>query len=172
MEGVPRNKSISEEINELFDNDQADRYALQGNWENLELVQKMVENDTLRLKRGREIYAEYKEGNIELTNDELVQLAFLFQHSSELDDLWNAHELGNNADEEGKWIAAAAEDRWLLNKGEKQKWGTQFLNAKEQAPMLSDEESGITDEMRIERSIPVRAEQLAAHMNNTGETEN
>ncbi len=172
MEGLPAKKLISVELKELFEKDQEDRYALKGNWDNAELVRKMVENDTLRLKRGRKIYEEYKAGNVELANEELVQLAFLFQHSPELDDYWKAYELGNEAGEEGKWIAAAAEDRWLLNKGEKQKWGTQFLSGTAQAPMLSDEESGITDEMRIERRIPPRAKQLAVHLKGEGELEN
>ncbi|MDB5237503.1 MAG: hypothetical protein JWL88_605 [Parcubacteria group bacterium] len=161
---MPGRKSITQELKELFDADQADRIALHGNWDSTELNQKMREGDAVRLSRGREIYEGYKEGTVELSSDELVQLAVLFQHSRELDDYWKAHELGNDAGEEGKWIAAAAEDRWLLAKGEKQKWGTQFLNDTEQAPMLSDEESGITDEMRIDREIPPRSEQLAAHL--------
>jgi hypothetical protein len=171
MEGIPAKKTVSIELKELFEKDQADRYTLQGDWGNTELVQKMVANDAIRLKRGREIYEEYKAGNTLLSNEDLVQLAFLFQHSPELDDYWKAHELGKDAGEEGKWIAAVAEDRWLLNKGGKQKWGTQFLSGTEQAPMLSDEESGITDEMRMEMRVPPRAEQLDAHLKGTGETE-
>lgn len=162
MEGIPEKKTISAELKELFDEDQSDRLAIGADWDNAELVQKMVANDAIRLGRGREIYEEYKSGTIELASEELVQLAFLFQHSGELDDYWKAHELGNDAGEEGKWISAAAEDRWLLKRGEKQKWGTQFFG-NDQAPMLSDEESGITDEMRRERRIPVRADQLAIH---------
>jgi hypothetical protein len=154
MEGIPAKKTVSIELKELFEKDQADRYTLQG---------KMGANDAIRLKRGREIYEEYKAGNTLLSNEELVQLAFLFQHSPELDDYWKAHELGKDAGEEGKWIAAVAEDRWLLNKGGKQKWGTQFLSGTEQ--------SGITDEMRMEMRVPPRAEQLDAHLKGTGETE-
>ena len=163
MEGPPTSNPLSLELKNLFDTDQADRMALHGNWDNQEVTQRMAENDSRRLQRAGEIYEQYKSGSVSLTDSEKVQLAFLFQHSHSTDDYWKAHELGEAAGEEGKWIAAAAEDRWLLSKGEKQKWGTQFLNDTEQASMLTDEESGITDEMRREREIPVRADQLKVH---------
>lgn len=163
MEKMSRPNLISDELRQLFDADQADRTKIKGNWDNQELIQRMADNDRVRLQRAREIYELYKLGEVSLKNSEKVQLAFLFQHSLEVDDYRKAHELGEDAEDEGTWIAAAAEDRWLLAKGEKQKWGTQFVSGTEQAPMLSDEESGITDEMRIEREIPPRAEQLKVH---------
>lgn len=163
MEKMPSADSISSELKSLFDTDQADRAALHGNWTNKEFIQRMVENDSRRLQRAGEIYEQYKSGSLSLADSEKVQLAFLFQHSSNIDDYWKAHKLGEAAGEEGKWIAAAAEDRWLLSTGKKQKWGTQFMSDTEQAPMLSDEESRITDEMRKDREIPVRAEQLKIH---------
>jgi hypothetical protein len=166
MEKMPNANPISPELKSLFDTDQEDRMALHGNWDNREVIQKMIENDSRRLQRAGEIYVQYKSGALPLTDSEKVQLAFLFQHSRTTDDYWKAHELGEAAGEEGKWIAAAAEDRWLLSKGEKQRWGTQFLNDTEQAPMLSDEESGITDEMREDHQIPARAEQLKVHQSN------
>lgn len=163
MEEAPGRKSVSAELKELFNADQADREAVRGKWDDAELSQRMAENDAVRLKRAREIYEEYIAGSAHLSSGELVQLAFLFQHSRDSDDYRKAHELGNAAGEEGLWIAAAAEDRWLLSRGEKQKWGTQFRH-NVQAPMLSDEESGITDEMREQREIPTRANQLAEHL--------
>lgn len=163
MEKIPKPNEISSELQSLFDADQADRTSLRGNWDNQEFIQRMGDNDRLRLERASEIYDLSKSEVISLTDSEKVQLAFLFQHSHDTDDYWKAYELAESAGEEGKWIAAAAEDRWLISKGEKQKWGTQFLGETEQAPMLSDEESGITDEMRIEREIPPRAKQLEVH---------
>lgn len=164
MEEAPRRKSVSAELKNLFDSDQADRMAMEGNWKNPDFVRDVTEKDAARLKRANEIYKEYESGNVTLSDDEMVQLAFLFQHSLETDDYQKAMRLGNAAGEEGRWIAAAAEDRWLLSKGEKQKWGTQFTHEGGQAPMLSDEESGITDAMRSERGIPARAEQLVAYL--------
>lgn len=164
MEGIPGKKSFSRELRELFDADQADRKALQGKWNDPELSKTMIDNDSKRLIRAREIYEEHMSRTALLSSEELIQLAFLFQHSPESDDYRKAYDLGEAAGDEGKWIAAAAEDRWLLSKGEKQKWGTRFLNETEQAPMASDEESGITDEMRAQREIPPRAEQLSMHI--------
>jgi hypothetical protein len=164
MEKVPQKRSVSQELKDLFDADQADRITLRDKGDDTEFRKRMIESDSIRLKRGKEICKEYKLGRIELTSEELVQLAYLFQHSGEVDDYKIAHDLATDAGEEGKWLSAAAEDRWLLAKGEKQKWGTQFIG-NEQAPMLSDEESGVTDEMRRERRIPARADQLATYLN-------
>ena len=164
MERMPGQKPVSVELKELFDADQSDRMTMEGNWENPDFVSKVAEKDALRLKRANEIYEEYRSNSITMSNEELVQLAFLFQHSLETNDYQKAIELGNAAGEEGRWIAAAAEDRWLISKGEKQKWGTQFTHGGGQAPMLSDEESGITDEMRKGRDIPARAEQLSVYL--------
>lgn len=164
MEGVPVKKSISIELKDLFDKDQSDRQELGDNWDDADRIKQLMENDAARLKRAREIYSEYEKGSVMLSDEERVQLAFLFQHSAESDDYRKAYELANSAGESGAWIAAAAEDRWLLSRGEKQKWGTQFTRDNERAPMLSDEEAGITDEMRKERGIPAREEQLAEHL--------
>jgi len=161
---MPGKKSVSAELKEIFDADQADRRAMEGNGKNSDLVKEMLEKDAVRLEKANEIYEEYKSGSLTVSEKELGQLAFLFQHSNKSDDYQKAMELGNAAGEGGKWIAAAAEDRWLVSKGGKQKWGTQFTHDREQVPMLSDEESGITDEMREERGIPARAEQSAAHL--------
>ncbi|TSC64055.1 MAG: hypothetical protein G01um101491_380, partial [Parcubacteria group bacterium Gr01-1014_91] len=139
---MPGKKSISAELKEIFDADQADRKDMEGNWKNSDPVKNILEKDAIRLRRANEIYEEHKSGNLTMTGEELEQLAFLFQHSNKIDDYRKAMELGNAAGEEGKWIAAAAEDRWLISKGEKQRWGTQFTHDNDQAPMLSDEESG------------------------------
>ncbi len=163
MEKSPNPRSISSELQNLYDTDQADRPVSREDWNNQELMQTMADNDTRRLQRAKEIYEQYNAGALSLTDVEKVQLAFLFQHSLDTDDYEKVVELGNAAGEEGKWIAAAGEDRWLISKGDKQKWGTQFTHDGNPMPMLSDEESGITDEMRRERDIPVRGEQLSVH---------
>lgn len=163
MESVPRAKSVSEELQELYDADQADRAMLLAGRHSTNMPSELLERDAARLEKAREIYAKLISGAASLSNEQRVQLAFLFQHSLDSDDYRKAYELGESAGDEGKWIAAAAEDRWLLSRGERQKWGTQFISDTEQAPMMSDEESGITDEMRVEREIPPRAEQLQVH---------
>jgi hypothetical protein len=164
MERPPSKKSSSLELQKLFDSDQADRAFLQSGESNSELWNLITDNDAKRLVRAREIYDEYTKGVVDLSSEEMVQLAILFQHSLETDDYRKVVELGNAAGEDGKRIAAAGEDRWLLMQGKKQKWGTQFTHDRQQAPMLSDEESGITDEIRKDRRIPSRAEQLSDYL--------
>lgn len=164
MESIPKPKSVSEELQELFDADQADRAVFFAEKHGTDLPEELLERDAVRLEKAREIYTQLMSGTASLSNDQRVQLAFLFQHSPYSDDYRRAYELGNSAGDEGRWIAAAAEDRWLLSKGEKQKWGTQFISDTEQAPMMSDEESRITDEMRVEREMPPRGEQIQAHI--------
>lgn len=56
----------------------------------------------------------------------------IFQHGDTLDDYWMAHTLAKRSAEmghnPGRWLAAAALDRWLLNQGKPQKYGTQFYS--------------------------------------------
>jgi len=167
-EEFPSKESISTELLHLFQGDQADRTSLLDDGG----MQRMVSNDSARLQRGREIYNEYNEGLVILSGDDLYSLAMLFQHGRDAEDYKIAGELASFSADQGnesaKWLVAAAEDRYLLAIGEKQKWGTQFKKSEngeyEQAPMLSDEESGVTDAMRASHGIPARAEQLAVHL--------
>ncbi len=161
-------ESISAELLQLFQSDQKDRTdaSQEGGF------QRMASNDSVRLERGREIYNGYKEGKVALSGNDLYNLAMLFQHARDAEDYKIAEELASLSarlgNEHAKWLAAAAEDRHLLRIGEKQKWGTQFKKTEngeyEQAPILSDAESGITDAMRTEHGIPARAEQLAVYL--------
>lgn len=56
-----------------------------------------------------------------------------------------------------KWLASAAEDRYLLSIGKEQVWGTQFrgFGCVDSAPFNKNAK---TDQQRIERGIPTLAE--------------
>ena len=157
---------ISLEIALLHEKDQEDRKGL---FDDVERTEKMWKNDVQRLARAHEIYAGVQKGDIILSPESFYLLAMLFQHSSDAPDHRRAQALAQqSADggyDKGKWLAAAAEDRYLLTIGRKQKWGTQFKKEKdgewEQSAMESDSESGVTDEMRKVRAVPERNEQLA-----------
>ena len=163
MESAPQS-SINAELAELFKQDQEDRSggAKHFDWE------KIAVQDAQRLARAHEIYAEFKESKVFLEPESLYQLAMLFQHSLDVEDYKRAQEVaelsGSQGYENAQWLAAAAEDRYLLAIGQKQKWGTQFKRNEdgeyEQPDYASDEESGITDEVRIARGVSPRAEQL------------
>jgi hypothetical protein len=131
----------------------------------------MHENDKRRLVRAKEIYEDFKAGTLDLNGEELWKLGMLFQHSSEIQDYLAAIEIANlsaeKGSESGAWLSAAAEDRYLLNTDGKQKWGTQFIKESgewKQMEMQSDEESGITDEMRAEKHVPARDQQMVVFL--------
>ena len=153
-------RSLNVELWQLFENDQADRL---GNRKNLD-AQEFAKRDAKRLARADEIYPERSI----LSAESLYCLAMLYQHGSSTVHYERAFELASRSAESGyqeaRPLSAAAEDRLLLSQGLMQKWGTQFrmetLNGPfEQQPMLSDEESGITDAMRRDMGVKDRHEQ-------------
>lgn len=163
MEQNPQNKEdISTELEKLYNADQNDR--------NQALYQsdpdRFYDNDQARLIRAQEVYAQYKEGVISLSPKSKCDLAMLFHHSPLAEDNKKAVELYTEAMNDGyeyaKTMAATAEDRYLLTIGKKQKWGTQILENEsgelQLEPMQTDEESGVTDEMRKERGVRSREE--------------
>lgn len=167
MKATPPHKTISEELSALFEADQAERIV---GYENIDF-KKMKENDTHRLVRAKEIYEDVKANALDLTGEELWKLAMLFQHSPHSADYLIAAQIADlsakKGSKSGAWLSAAAEDRYLLNTGSKQKWGTQFTKESgewEQMPMQSDEESGITDQMRIEKNVSPRDQQMAVFL--------
>lgn len=167
MADEPRAEEVSRELASLFKLDQAERTV---GYENIDFPT-MRANDKVRLQRAREIYAEVKASNIILAGEDLYHLAMLFQHSPEVPDYLTARKVADMAADKGsgagKLLSAAAEDRYLLAVGEKQKWGTQFKREGEtweQFPMQEDAESGITDDMRKERGVPARKDQVATFL--------
>lgn len=164
MEKIPLPQPVSVEISKLYNEDQSGRQ----NWDDPIVREETLKQDVARTVRARELYKNLNTGEILLETDDLVRLAFILQHGTEADDYKRAHELGIKAGKAGEWIAAAAEDRYLLAIGQRQKWGTQFTLDGEgkhvQCEMMSDEESGITDDMRKERGIPSRDEQLKDYL--------
>ena len=117
------------------------------------------------------IYQEVKDGRAVLSGERLWKLAMLFQHSQDSKDYLAAMEIATLSaeagSESGVWLSAAAEDRYLLSIGEKQKWGTQFTKESGEwslLPVQTDEESGITDEVRATRHVPARDQQIRAFL--------
>ncbi len=152
---------IERELHTLFEDDQHDRNERLYETD----IQSFMERDASRLARAKAIF----DMRDELSPQSLVDLAFLFQHGQNSDDYKNAFDLASDALAKGHgdaaWLSAAAEDRYLLSIGQKQKWGTQFIqhgNEWKHEAMASDEESGITGDMRRQKAVPPRAEQLKA----------
>ena len=155
MEKIPLLNSLEIELVNLYEADQKDR------------EENLVSNDPqafwarekMRIARARQIFDNRETSYI--SPEGLHHLAMLFQHGLESDDYLKAWQLAQESDAAGYEFAgslvAAAEDRYLLSIGKKQKWGTQFQ--KKQSgdlvllDMMSDDESGVTDEMRKAKGI-------------------
>ena len=90
------------------------------------------------------------------TGDDYYAAAMVYQHGDELDDFASARkyaaravELGNVG---GRWLAAAAWDRWLVNAGYPQRFGTQYM-CKPDCELQEWDES-TTDEERALWNVP------------------
>ena len=95
------------------------------------------------------------------TGEDHFHAAMLFQHGRELSCYWRAHELARRAaelgDERGKWLSAAAYDRWLMHQGKPQRYGTQYRQTMEGWELCAVD-PGTTDEERAELNVPPLAE--------------
>jgi hypothetical protein len=91
----------------------------------------------------------------------------ILQHGSEADDYLLAHEMSMAAvvrgEENARWLAAATEDRFLMQIGRKQRFGTQYEPADEPGKYrLASMDPGVTDELRAVLGTPSLAEAKAA----------
>jgi hypothetical protein len=93
--------------------------------------------------------------------DDYYHAAMVFQHGVGLADYWRAHELALKAADLGyrqaRWLAAAAYERWLMNQGRPQKYGTQY-RAVAGNWALWDVDPETTDEERSRWDVPPLAE--------------
>jgi len=150
---------VIRQISDLYESDQADRLV---GYENID-YETMQANDEVRIVRSREIYTLVHDNKISLPPESLYELGILLQHGT-VEDVARAQWCGELAfaqgNESGGWLAAAAEDRIEVYNNRPQKWGTQFRKNEaeewELFPMLTDEESGVNDEMLSVRGIPSR----------------
>jgi hypothetical protein len=136
------------ELARMYEEDQADREPVartntvpEGFWE------RVGARDTARRSRAREMLAA---GQVRTAND-FDACAMLFQHGTEPDDYLFAHILasiaGFKGHSHGKWLSAAALDRFLQHVGRTQVFGTQYdfgpnatLVLKDVSNLLSDQE--------------------------------
>lgn len=95
------------------------------------------------------------------TAQDYYHAALIFQHGEAVEEIWSAHlwalksvELGHQA---GKWLAAAALDRWHMYQGQPQKYGTQMVPDGTRY-RLWDLDSSTTDQERAQWDVPCLAE--------------
>ncbi len=143
---------MNQELRELYEQDQAERKG--------PLSPELMERDRKRRQRVEELLDS---GSV-VSADDYFHAAMVFQHGEKLEDYWKAHELARKAAEQGhtagRWLAAAAYDRWLMNQGKPQKYGTQYT-ARDDGPFtLWDVDPTTTDEERAEWNVPPLAEAI------------
>jgi hypothetical protein len=98
--------------------------------------------------------------------------AMVMQHGSALEDFKRAHDLAVKATEldpdlkQARWLAAAAQDRLLMNSGKPQLYGTQFVTRNGRWE-LYEVDPATTDEERARWNVPPLADAVkrAAEMN-------
>jgi tetratricopeptide (TPR) repeat protein len=144
------------ELARLYEEDQKDRTGGPGkiDWS---VVSK---RDAERQKRVLEIAGQ---GGLKEAED-YYHAAMVFQHGENLEDYDRAHqwclkavELGND---DARWLAAATKDRWLMNQGKPQLYGTQFKKA-DGKWILWEVDPSVTDEERARWDVPPLAEAQA-----------
>jgi hypothetical protein len=146
----PQAEVDNPELKMLCDEDQADRTAEKGKAIDKDLVRS---RDARRVARVKAIYLEGKSN----TASDYCRAAMVLQHGAGPEDFLLAHEFAIVAVRKGDagnaaWLVAASEDRFLLEIGRKQRFGTQFAE-----PIVVD--GSITDRLRAEFSVPSLAEE-------------
>jgi hypothetical protein len=118
--------------------------------------------DAARLKRVKELYAQ----NQLQTGADYYHAAMILQHGDVAEDYLLAHELCvvaiSKGDTRAKWLAAASEDRFLMNIDRPQRFGTQFRCDGPNCEFhLYKLDAGVTDELRKGLDVPSLAEAKA-----------
>jgi hypothetical protein len=120
--------------------------------------------DKARLARVKELYAQNKLH----TGNDYYQAAMILQHGDLPEEFLLAHEFCVIAISKGKndrytrWLAAASEDRFLMNIGRPQRFATQYRAEPITAPLrLYKVDEGVTDELRRAFDVPSLAEAKA-----------
>ena len=147
------------ELTRLMAEDQADRTPDDAKSIDWKIV---GPRDTARLKRVKELYAQ----NQLQTGADYYHAAMILQHGDVAEDYLLAHELCvvaiSKGDTRAKWLAAASEDRFLMNIDRPQRFATQFRCDGPNCEFhLYKLDAGVTDELRKGFDVPSLAEAKA-----------
>lgn len=144
------------ELKRLLDEDQKDRERLV----EANLLEKLAVElrDMERRSRAARLL---EEGKVR-TGEDHYHAAFLFQHGTSRTDYERAFRLALRAAELGhadaRWLSAAAEDRWLVSQGMRQKYGTQATIWPDGRVKLMPVDPSVTDAERRAKDCPPLAE--------------
>jgi len=144
------------ELARLYEQDQADRSPEEGKAIDWEAVSR---RDREREARVKELY---EAGGLR-TGKDYHRAAMVLQHAPKPEDYLLAHEFCVVAlakgEREARWLAAAAEDRFLMNINRPQRFGTQYRSSGLEEPVkLYEVGPGVTDALRKEMGVPTLAQ--------------
>ncbi len=140
----------------IYDEDQAARMGDAIDWE-------MLNREDA--ERRVEVMGYLQDGKL-TTGADLYNAAFIFQHGNCPEHYKLANRLAAKAValdyNDARWIYAATLDRYLLSRGKKQKFGTQYTSADGCTYVLEPVDPATTDAERAEYDVPSLAEAKAA----------
>ena len=139
--------SENQELREMYESDQFERKN------NLY----SPSADAKRLNRAKEMLEE----GLLTTASDYYHAAIIFQHGGTSIDYKTAQNLATRAskldpnNKSAKWLACAAEDRYLLSIGKAQIWGTQFrmLKGETEWSLEPFDRTAKTDAQRIQNNV-------------------
>ncbi len=153
---------VSEDLSHLYAEDQSDRTTQPINWD------VVSPRDAARLARVKQFYR----GGLLQAGMDFYHAAMILQHSPNTDDYLLAHEFCVVAIslgvEQAKWLAAASEDRFLMNVKRPQRFGTQYqINEPNGDWSLYEVGPEVQDSLRSAFNVPalVEAQAHAIEMN-------
>ncbi|KQO55552.1 hypothetical protein [Sphingomonas sp. Leaf257] len=149
------------EISALFNADQAARENIKPEqFKAKAFVSRIIADDHARRERTQMLLQQDKLK----TADDFYHAAFIFQHGNAASDYLLAHTLALAAAARGRkdaaWIAAATLDRYLQTIGQKQIYGTQYLNRRETGPTMElYDRTLVPDPLREALGVPPQVKQ-------------
>jgi hypothetical protein len=143
--------TLHAELYRMFQEDQKSRT---GGFEKIDWKVVSAQDEKHR-QRATQILAE---GGAK-TSDDYYHAAMIFQHGSAPADFEQAHKLAVKAveldasNDAARWLAAATQDRFLMNQNKPQLYGTQFKKV-DGKWILYPVDPSITDEERAQWNVP------------------
>ncbi len=113
-------------------------------------------------QRRARIYALYDAGELR-TGKDFQRAAMVLQHAEKPDEYLLAHEFCvvalSKGERDARWLAAATQDRFLMNIKRPQRFGTQYRSSGPAARLtLYEVGKGVTDGLRGELGVPSLAQ--------------
>ncbi len=151
--------AINPELRSLYEADQADRQGGDVDWD--------LVGPRDRIRRAR--VAELAAGGALRHSRDFLHAAMVYQHGDGADDFRQAMDWARRAAEldpankNARWLACAAEDRWLQRSAKPQIWGTQYLMPGPGTKWTQEpfDRKARTDDDRAAMGVPTMAKSAA-----------